>query len=220
MRRAVPVLLCVIGGAIGSFAMEVSLDRRAIQEALDIANTSIERTRARFHPDYRFVVGRAPVDFIEIVTPFRRLVLAAEARARTGSRMFGQREALEALKPDPERVDLYVELTFHPLNTFVGVPGYRVMLKSTRPGAPPTHPSAIDRIPRFGPRVDGQPVYGPLPYPIPPRVPSGGEPLSGGTLIAAFDGRLLDPKGTYDAVVVDERDKELASVRIDLSRLH
>jgi hypothetical protein len=199
--------------------MEVSLDRRAIQEALDIANTSIERTRARFHADYRFVVGRAPVDFIEIVTPFRRLVLAAETRARTGNRMFAQREALEALKQDPERVDLYVELTFHPLNTFVGVPGYRVMLKSTRAGAPPIHPSAIDRIPRVGPRVDGQPVYGPLPYPIPPRVPSGGEPLSGGTLIAAFDGRLLDPKGAYDAAVVDERDKELASVRIDLARL-
>jgi len=219
VRRAVSVLLCAIGGAIGSFAMQVSLDQRAIQEALDIGNTSIERTRARFHADYRFVVGRAPVDFIEIVTPFRRLVIAAETRARTGTRMFGQREALEALKPDPERVDLYVELTFHPLNTFVGVPGYGVMLKPTRPGALPIRPSAIDRIPRFGPRVDGQTVYRPLPYPIPPRVPSGGEPLSGGTLIAAFDGRLLDPEGAYDAVVLDERDKELASVRIDLARL-
>ena len=199
--------------------MQISLDQRAIQEALDIGNTSIERTRARFHADYRLVVGRAPVDFIEIVTPFRRLVISAEIRARTGTRMFGQREALEALKPDPERLDVYVELTFHPLNTFVGVPGYGVMLKPTRPGAPPIRPSAIDRIPRFGPRVAGQPVYRPLPYPIPPRVPSGGEPLSGGTLIAAFDGRLLDPNGTYDAVVLDERDKELASVRIDLSRL-
>lgn len=218
MRRALPILLCVLCASIGSSAIDLTLDSRAIQEALDIAHTSIERTRARFHADYRFVAGRAPVDFIEVVTPFRRLVIAAETRARTGGRMFSQREALETLKSDPERVDLYVELTFHPLNTFVGVPAYGVMVKSTRPGTLPIRPSTIDRIPRFGPRVDGQPVYRPLPYPIPPRVPSG-QPLSGGTLIAGFDGRLLDPKGTYDAVVTDERDKELTSVRIDLSRL-
>lgn len=219
MHRAMPVLLCVFGGAIGSSAMEPTLDRRAIQEALDIANTSIERTRARFHVDYRFVAGRAPVDFIEIVPPFRRLVIAAETSARLGRRMFGQRDALEALKPDPERVELYVELTFHPLNTFVGVPGYDVSLKPTQPGAPPVLSSAIDRIPRFGPRVEGQQVYRPLPYAIPPQVPSGSEPLTGGTLIAQFDGRRLDPKGAYDAIVTDERKKELASVRIDLSRL-
>jgi hypothetical protein len=218
MHRAVPVLLCVIGGAIGSSAMEPTLDGRAIQEALDIAHTSIERTRARFHLDYRFVVGRAPVDFIEIVTPFRRLVIAAETSGRLGRRMFGQRDALEALKPGPERVELYVELTFHPLNTFVGVPGYNVTLKPTGPGAPPVFSSNIDRIPRFGPRVGGQPVDRPLPYAIPPRVPSGSEPLSGGTVIAQFDGRRLDPKGAYDAIVTDEG-KELASVRIDLSRL-
>jgi hypothetical protein len=198
--------------------MDLPLDHRAIQEALDIAHTSFERTRTRFHADYRFAIGRAPVDFIEIVTPFRRVVIAAETRARTGSRMFGQREALEALKSEPERVELYGELTFHPLNTYVGVPDYGVTLKSTRPGTAPIRPAAIDRIPRFGPRVEGQPLPYPLPYPIPPRVPSAGQPLSGGTLIAAFDGRQLDPKGLYDAVVSDERDKELASVRIDLSR--
>jgi hypothetical protein len=218
MHRAVSVLICVVGGAIGSSAMEPTLDGRAIQEALDIAHTSIERTRARFHLDYRFLVRRAPVDFVELVTPFRRLAIAAEARARMGRRMFGQREALEALKPDPERVELYVDLTFHPLNTFVGVPGYDVTLMPARPGAPPLPSSNIDRIPRFGPRIEGLPADRPLPYAIPPRVPSGSEPLSGGTVIVQFDGRRLDPKGVYDAIVTEGK-KELASVRIDLSRL-
>ena len=219
MHRVVPVLLCVFGAAIGSSAIELALEPRTILEALDIGQTSIERTRTRFHADYRFVVGRAPVDFIEIVSPFRRLVIAAETGARLGRRMFGQRDALKALEPDPERVEVYVDLTFHPLNTYVGVPGYDVMLKAAQPGAPPLVPANIDRIPRFGPRVDGQPVYRPVPYAIPPRAPGGSEPLSGGTVIAQFDGRRLNPKGTYDAIVMDEKRKELASVRVDLLRL-
>jgi hypothetical protein len=217
--RTLAALLVVLGCATGLPAIELTLTPRTMQEALSIANSSIDRTRTRFHADYRFAVGRAPVDFIEIVPPFRRLVIAAETSARLGRRLFGQRDALDALKPDPERVELYVEFTFHPLNTFVGVPGYSVTLKPAAPGSPPILASGIDRIPRFGARVEGQPVHTPLPYPIPPRVPSGSEPLTGGTVIARFDGRRLDPNGAYDVLVADERDTPLATVRIALSRL-
>jgi hypothetical protein len=215
----VAALLVVLGCAAGLAGFELTLTPRAMQEALSIGQSSIERTRTRFHADYRFAVGRAPVDFIEIVTPFRRLVIAAETSTRLGRRLFGQRESLEALKPDPERVELYVDFTFHPLNTFVGVPGYTVTLKPPTPGSAPIPVSGLDRIPRFGARVEGQPVYTPLPYPIPPRVPSGSEPLTGGTVIARVDGRRLDPRGTYDVLVADERDTPLATVRVDLSRL-
>jgi hypothetical protein len=218
VRRALVVLLFAICGAM-------VLDQRAVQDAIDIAHTSLERTRTRFHADYRFVVARAPADFVEIVTPFRRVVIAAETGVREGRRIFGQRDAAEALGPDRERVEVYVELTFHPLNTFVGVPDFGVTLTPTRPGAQPVRPAALDRIPRLGPRVGGQPGSRPSPYPIPPSLPGGGQPLSGGTLIAGFDGRSLDPKGLYDVTVTDpstpsgSRPKELASVRVDFSRL-
>ena len=62
------------------------------------------------------------MDYLEIVTPFRRIVLAAQARAGAGDRRFGQREALEIEAAAPGQIDLYAELTFHPLNTFVLVP--------------------------------------------------------------------------------------------------
>src|SRR5918992_462061 len=100
-------LLLVAGGVI------LPLDHLAIQDALTIANSSFDSTHRRFHADYRFPVNRPPVDFVSVVSPFRRLVLAAETQERLGQRMYGQREALAALQPDPDRFEVYVELTFH-----------------------------------------------------------------------------------------------------------
>jgi hypothetical protein len=57
-----------------------------------------------------------------------------------------------------------------------------------------------------------------LPYPLPPGVPTGGEPLSGGTVIAGFDGKRLDSRAAYD-VVIEESGKELARVRLELAAI-
>lgn len=198
--------------------MELTLDSRAIQEALWIANHSLESAHRQFHADYRFDVNTAPVDFLSIVTPFRRLVLAAETELRLGRRMFGQREALDALQPKPQRVEIYVELSFHPHNTFVAVPEYTVELlpAAGRGGAIPAED--IDRLPRFGPRHDAAWYPFPYPYSAGPAVPSGSGPLLGGTLIARFDGETLDPKGVYQVIVKDGK-TTLARARVDLGRL-
>lgn len=195
------------------------LDHLAIQDALRIANSSLETTHRRFHADYRFPVNTAPVDFVSVVSPFRRLVLTAETEERLGRRMFGQREALAALHPDPDRFEVYVELTFHPHNTFVGVPDYAIELEPLSFRGPAVVPDAIDRLPRFGPRVD-EPWYPfPYPYPMGPKVPSSGaEPLAGGTLVARFAGEALNPKAVYASVIRDGA-RVLARARIDLARL-
>lgn len=195
------------------------LDHVAIQDALTIANSSLEATHRRFHADYRFPVNRAPVDFVSIVSPFRRLVLSAETAERLGRRMFGQREALAALHPDPDRFEVYVELTFHPHNTFVGVPDYVVELEPVSYRGPSLVPEAIDRLPRFGPRME-EPWYPfPYPHPVGPKVPSSGaEPLTGGTLIARFTGGDLNPKAMYAVVVTGEK-RVLARASVDLARL-
>jgi hypothetical protein len=200
-------------------AIETTLDRRAIEQALDIAHASIESNHLRFHADYRFSVIAPPIDFVEIVSPFRRLVLAAETAQQLGRRMFGQREALAALQPDPGRVEVYVELTFHPQNTFVNVPEYDVMLAPVSSREPAVLPATIDRLPRFGPRIEGSRYPFPYPYPVGPRVPAGTEPLLGGTLIARFDGRLVDPAGVYEVVVNDGAQEIGRTHPIDLRRL-
>jgi hypothetical protein len=169
-------------------------------------------------------VNRLPIDYIEIVTPFRRVALAAETRARLGERVLGQRDALTILGDVPERVDLVVELTFHPQNTYIGVPAYEVRLvplepERTAPGTAtrtPIEPLALARVPRNGPRLQGTTL--PYPYPTGPQVPAGSEPLLGGSLIAQFDGRRLSPDGTYLALIT-ENGKEVARARIDFGPL-
>jgi hypothetical protein len=42
--------------------------------------------------------------------------------------------------------------------------------------------------------------------------------MLGGTVMAQFDGRALNPVGTYDVVVEDER-REMARVRVELGKL-
>lgn len=216
MRAAALVVIAAVGAGVAG-AMELSLDSRAIEDALWIANHSLESTHRRFHADYRFPVNAPPVDFVSVVTPFRRLVLAAETETRLGRRMFGQREALAALQPDPQRVEVYAELTFHPHNTFVAVPEYSVELEPVARGVTITS-KEIDRLPRFGPRLDSEWYPFPYPYTVGPRVPAGSEPLLGGTLLATFDGETLDPKGRYQVVIKDGK-TPLARTPVDLGRL-
>ena len=218
MRAAAAAMLAGMM-AFPAGAIELALDRRAIEQALYLAHSSVQADHFRFHADYRFTVAKAPVDFVEVVSPFRRLVLLAETSFRQGRRMFGQREALAALQPDPDRVEVYVELTFHPLNTLVSIPEYSVELEQLGRAGAGIQPGTIDRLPRFGPRLDASSYPFPYPYPVAPRVPTGTEPLLGGTLIARFQGSTIDPQAVYE-VVVKEGDKELGRTwRVDLGKL-
>ena len=167
--------------------------------------------RTRFHAAYRLPVNRPAVDYIEVVTPFRRIVLEAEARAATGDRTFGQRRGLELLGTGPLVIELVVEMTFHPLNTFVGVPDYAIALVSK--GAPPLRPRLIDRFPRHGQRVEGAPLPNPNAIPL-----TTDQPLLGGAMVAPFDVQLVNATGVYD-VVVEEGGKELARARVDFGRM-
>jgi hypothetical protein len=205
-------------GLLLAAGLLVPLDVTSIQEALTLANSAVQSTHQRFHADYHIAVNRAPVDFISIVSPFRRVVLAAESEARLGRRMFGQREAIKALQPEPETLEVFVELTFHPHNTLLGVPGYDVELEPALSGAAALLPREVERLPRFGPRLVGDRYPFPYPYRGVPQAPSGSEPLRGGTLIARFDGDRVDTRGLYGVVIRDGR-QEIARARVDLLRL-
>ena len=210
MRVALLCLLCL---ATTSEAFDVELGPSDLTEAATLGRTGIESQRAQYHRPYRLIIGQPPLDYVDIITPFRRIVLEAEARLRAGERLFGQREALATLGERPEQVDLRLELTFHPLNTFVGVPAYDVELVSVRDGGVMV-PQNVERVPRFGPRVNGLPTTSSTQ--AVGVVPGQTQPLLGGTIIAMFDGRVLDRTGSYE-VRIREGDKVLARGKVDFA---
>src|SRR6185436_15702486 len=111
---------------------------------------------------------------------------------RAGNRTLSQREALELLAAAPDQIDLFVEMTFHPLNTYIGMPPYQVQLVPAGAGSVPIAPRALELHPRYGPRVQGLPIPT-----IGAPAPGGSEPVTGGTVVARFDARPLNPTGSY-----------------------
>lgn len=213
MGKCASLLLLLLTGSLS--ALELSLDPRAITEALRIGQSRLDREREAFHAPYRLLVNVAPIDYIDIVTPFRRVALASEQRMRLGDRSLSQRQAMDLLATAPTLIDVVVELTFHPMHALVRVPDYQVRLIAPA-GAMPIEPHGTDLVPRFGPRLDAMPV--PLPGAPTIGTPRTAQPMLGGSVIAAFDGATLDAKGVY-AVVVLEKGKELARARLDLTKL-
>jgi hypothetical protein len=208
-------VVCFLAAAAASTgAVEPVLDRRGIEEAILIGQSRFDAERARFHTGYRIQVARQPVDWIDVITPFHRVALAAEEKARLGDRVFGQREANAALSAAPNVVELLFELTFHPLNTFVGVPAYDVTL--TRAKDKPIKAEHTNRYPRFGPRTQTNAPAVPNPNAAP--ILGSGQPMLGGTLIVQFAADAIEPNGRYDIVVADGG-TEIVRVAVDFGKM-
>ena len=214
---AVVVVLAITGTvpwAPGSVrGAQLTLSPREVDEAILIGQSRIAADRTRFHAPYRVNAGQGPVDFVDVVTPFRRVVLAADERAQIGDRSFGQQKGSDLLEAANGQFDFDVDLTFHPLNTFVGIPAYDVVMYR---GTTRVLPVTLDRVPRYGARVDGLPSA--VPRPAGPVLPRGSQPMLGGTLVARFAGDSLDAAGVMRFEVIDQG-SVLASLSIDLGRL-
>jgi hypothetical protein len=214
------ILCAVVLGACIASGFERSLDLPLINAATAIGESRVESVRLQFHRPYRFTVANAPIDYIDVVTPFRRIVMIAEERARLGARPLGQPDMIRTAGDRLGLVEFVIEFTFHPLNAYVGVPPYGVELVAVpvpagRPQPLPLLPQQINRTPRFGARVNGTPPLSPS---IPLNVPGGTEPLLGGTVVAGFTAQELQAGGVYEVVVKEEK-KELARVRVNLGTL-
>ncbi|MBI2186998.1 MAG: hypothetical protein HYU37_07710 [Acidobacteria bacterium] len=204
--------LLVLSGAAAAY--DTTLGPQAIAEAIRIGESRIDRVHVDYHRPYRIDVRRPPVDYVELVTPFRRVVLASEERLRQGGRSFRQQEAQAVAAARGNPLEVFVELTFHPQNAYVGVPPYEVRLMH---GSPETAllPQRLQRVPRSGPRLETGPTRSP--YPAAPWL-ADGQPVLGGTVIASFDAARLDDRARYDVVIV-EKGKELARASVDLASL-
>lgn len=213
-RWRLAVMSGLLSGTVCVSAFQPLLDRRAIEEATFAGQSRFEAERTRLHNGYRLAVSRPPVDWIDVITPFYRIALAAEARARLGDRVFGQREAAAALNAAPNLIELLIELTFHPLNTYVGVPAYTVALH--RAQAKPIAAQFINRYPRFGPRTDTNAPAPPNPNAAP--ILGNGQPMLGGTLVVQFAADAIEANGRYDIVIADAG-KEIVRTGVDFGRM-
>ena len=193
--------------------MQPTLDRRAIEEAIFIGQTRFDRERTRLHASYRVKGSRPPVDWIDVITPYYRVALAAESRARIGDRVFGQREAFAALAAAPNLIELVVELTFHPLNTFVGVPAYDWALVADGKTIKAQY---INRYPRFGARTGSDAPA--LPNPNAAPILGSGQPMLGGTMVVQFAADAIAANGRYE-VVMTEGGKELTRMVVDFGKM-
>jgi hypothetical protein len=118
----------------------------------------------------------------------------------------------------PRRIDLYAELTFHPLNSFVLVPPYRMRVLT--PSGTPMEPRNGSSMPRYGPRVDGGLVpFTPTPLPG-GAVPGRTQPMLGATILAAFDGEALTAACSQRCdLVIEEEGKSRLQVPLSLAGL-
>jgi hypothetical protein len=214
MEWRLAVATCLLCAVVSTSAMQPTLDRRGIEEAIQIGQSRLDAERARFHAIYRLTSSRPPFDWIDVITPYHRVAIAAEERARQGNRVFGQREAFAALAAAPNLLELVVELTFHPLNTFVGVPAYDVTLIGGQ--GKPIKAQYINRYPRFSPRTAANVPA--LPNPNAAPVLGTGQPMLGGTMVAQFTADALDANGTYDIVIADAG-KEMIRLRMELAKM-
>jgi hypothetical protein len=214
MSRPVLIAWCLVSVSVSLSAIQITLDRRAIEEAIYLGQSRLDAEKNRFHQQYRLPVSRPPVDWIDVITPYHRVVLAAEARARLGDRIFGQREASAALNAAPYPIELLIELTFHPLNAFVNIPTYDVSLLG--PPATRIRPRSASRYPRFGPRTESTGPF--LPNPNAAPIFGAGQPMLGGTMLVQFGADDLNPSGRYEIAIADAK-QELARVVMDLGRL-
>lgn len=211
-RVAVVVIGCLAAAAISPQAVQLTLDRRALEEAVYIGQSRIESERTRFHAPYRVPVVQPPVDWIDVITPFHRVELAAENNARRGGRTFSQQEALAVMKTAANQIDLLIEMSFHPLNTFVAVPLYQVQI--VLPGGRRVEPTRVERYPRFGPRAESTAPA----IPDPTTQFGGGQPVVGGMMVAPLDGSGFDPNQRIEVIVLDGK-TELARTAIDLGKM-
>jgi len=188
-QRLATALAAALTTVAGAGAVDLRLDPATLSQAISLGQTAIDGDLTKFHKPYRLEVSRPPVDYVEVVTPYRRIVLAAQARWRAGDRRWGQRQAIELEGASPGQIDLFAELTFHPLNSFVLVPHYRVRV--VLPSGGLIEPRNTSSMPRYGARVDGGLVpFTPTPLPGGP-VPGRSQPMLGATIVGSFDAAAL-----------------------------
>lgn len=201
--RSVHALLAALLAALllesAARAIIVAPTTRDVERALKLAQAP-EPQRAAFHKPYILQPGHPELEQLEVITEYRRYLLATEEQLRMGNWLFAQspRDAQEKLKPWRERLTLIARLRFHPQNVLIGIPPYEIRL-----GAPDLAPLDLTRTP-INALLSG-------------RRGDFNAPLVGATLEAVFDSTAIGPAAR--PVILSLEGKPVASVAVDFARL-
>ena len=195
-----------LGTLPGLGALEISLSRQGIERALAIARGS-EAERARFHGRYRFAVNDPTVAQVEVITEFRRVVIAGEDRLRKGDWMFtqGTRAAEAAVQQWHEQVAIVAQLRFNPLNTYVTVPSLDIMVGDPLSEETVT-PLAAHTTPQFS-----------LPFPVAGKRGVTTSSLVGAVLETDFQASAIGQTKRRVSVLMEG--KELARTTVDFASI-
>jgi hypothetical protein len=201
-------------------AIEANLPMQGVDDAIVFARMARHDVRRAFHDRYIRTPG-GTVTRISLVSEYRRVVLRTEERIRLGNRNYTVRQMTDELDPWRGQLEVIVDLTFHPQNTYVGVPLIDVLLAPLdgEGDRTPRIAEKTDRIPRFGGFFDPPPPDAPW-WPFPPpaeTVTVRRETVTGGWVLARFDAAPL-ASGRYDVVVKDAA-TTLGSAAFDLGAL-
>src|SRR5690606_25493720 len=109
--------LAVILASSTAGAIKLDVTRLDVERALAIARSS-DAERARFHAPYIVAVDTPFVDRVELISPYRRVVLLAEQHISKGDRAFAYSitRAYEASRVWSNRVAVVARVRFHPQN--------------------------------------------------------------------------------------------------------
>ncbi len=195
---ALGALLCLLAVPWLS-AVSATLTLSDIERALAIARSS-DAARAAFDDRYRFPLNDPTVKQLEVITEFRRAVLAGEERVQFGDYMFGVREARERIRQWQGRLTIVAHLRFHPQNVYVSVPAFDVSVLAADGSV---QPLAITRTPIY----QSSPVNAPVV----------GGPILGATIEAVFEAAPL--ARAAGPVIVGLDGKEIARATIDFAGL-
>ncbi len=199
MARAAFLLLgaaVCLGAATPS--LETSIDRPTIARAIALGRSHDAAALQRFHASYLIRLNDAPLDELEVVTEFRRVVLATQIKPNDIS--WGPEQAQKMLRPFRGTVSLVLRVTFPPQNLYRAMPAFDLVLYDRVRGT--LRARDTRQMPQY--------IAGQL---APP-----GSPILGGLVEATFDAERLDRRAVYLAGIGEEG-RELRRVEVDFSRI-
>ncbi len=196
------VALCAAAPRVQPFG--TNIDAAAIGQAIALGRSIDPAARQRFHDVYVIHLDGPLLDRLEIVTEFRRVVLATEDRVRAGDIDWGPQQAADMLQPWRDKVTLILHVTFPPNNAYRTMPRFGIVLFGRPQAAAAGRLEPLDLLetPRY---LSGQPA--------PP-----GTPILGGIVQAIFAARNLDTRAVYLSGITFEG-REVRRVEIDFGRI-
>jgi hypothetical protein len=133
-RWALAVTIVTLAAHASLAALDTDISDADIRRAIEVAIGS-DTVREQFHARYRIAVQDATVEALEVITEFRRFVLASEEQLASGNWMVARggydangRTLKQMLEGSKGRVSIKARLRFHPHHSYASLPGAEILL--------------------------------------------------------------------------------------------